>query len=82
MKGKVVLLVLAIVMDAMPTYLLLPVVSHMTMDFGLAYTRSETGYYSAPILGVYNLGRMVSAMPWGIITDRYGRRPVMLISII
>ena len=63
--GKVVLLVLAIIMDSMPTYLLIPVISHMIMDFGLASTRSSTGYYSAPIMGVYNLGRMISAMPWG-----------------
>ena len=81
MKGKVVLLVLAIIIDAMPTYLLIPVISHMIMDFGLADTRSTTGYYSAPIMGVYNLGRMVSAIPWGCFEDRYGRRPVVLISI-
>lgn len=76
------LLILANMIYAMPIYLILPVISHMIMDFGLADTRSETGYYSAPILGVYSLARMLSALPWGCIGDRYGRRPVLLISII
>ena len=51
MDRRVIMLILANSIYSLPIFIMVPAISHMIMDFGLASNRSETGYYTAPILG-------------------------------
>jgi len=40
-----------------------------------------SGYYSSFLLGSFTLGRLFSSFAWGMIADRFGRKPVMLANV-
>lgn len=52
------------------------------MDYGLADDRSATGYYTGFLCGSLMLGRAVGAPFWGWVADQWGRKPVLLISLL
>ena len=58
-----------------------PYASNMVMDFGLTDDRSATGYYAGFLCGGVMLGRALGAPFWGYAADRYGRKPVLVISL-
>ena len=59
-----------------------PIASQMIMYFKLVEDRSETGYWVGLLGGVMMIGRFISSPIWGILCDRWGRKPVMLTGII
>ena len=58
-----------------------PYASNMVMDFGLTEDRSATGYYAGFLCGGIMLGRAIGAPFWGYAADKYGRKPILLISL-
>ena len=52
------------------------------MYFKLVEDRSETGYWVGLLGGVMMIGRFISSPIWGILCDRWGRKPIMLTGII
>ena len=82
MYGTILMLLFSNILFATYMYSIVPAVNHMVMDFGLADTRSTTGYYASLILGVQFFGELLSAIPAGKIADRCGRKPVILASLI
>ena len=52
MYGTILMLLFSNILFATYMYSIVPAVNHMVMDFGLADTRSTTGYYASVILGV------------------------------
>ena len=51
------------------------------MDFGLASSRNETGYYTGLVGAALFVSRSIAAPLWGKYADTYGRKPTMLISL-
>ncbi|CAN0363359.1 unnamed protein product, partial [Scytosiphon promiscuus] len=39
------------------------------------------GYLTGLLSSVFMIGRLASAFFWGVLADRYGRRPVVLFSL-
>lgn len=58
-----------------------PMASKMITYFGLVENRTETGYWVGLLAGVLMIGRFLSSPIWGILCDKWGRRPVMLLGI-
>jgi len=54
----------------------------MVVDFGMASTTDSAGYFAGWITGMFMIGRVMSSIPWGILADRWGRKPCLLISML
>ena len=53
-----------------------PFVPQMIRDF--QFTESQNGFYCGVLASSYFLAQLISSFPWGVISDRIGRRPVLL----
>lgn len=54
----------------------------MVRDFHIANTEEDIGFYAGFLAASYMVGRAISAVFWGIISDRIGRKPVIAFSIL
>jgi MFS family permease len=59
----------------------LPYVAFMVVDFGMSPTVDSAGYYAGWITGTFMIGRTCTGLLWGMASDRYGRRPCLLITM-
>ncbi|KAL8162043.1 hypothetical protein V2J09_013532 [Rumex salicifolius] len=51
-------------------------------DFHIAEREEDTSYYAGYVGSAYMLGRALTSVYWGVIADRYGRKPVIIIGTI
>ena len=63
------------VIDILGFGILIPLVPYMADRFGVAPA------LITPILGVYSLCQLIAAPLWGRLSDRYGRRPILMSSL-
>jgi MFS family permease len=63
------------VTDILGFGILIPLVPYMADRFGV------TPAFITPILGIYSLCQLVAAPLWGRLSDRYGRRPILISSL-
>jgi MFS transporter, DHA1 family, tetracycline resistance protein len=63
------------VIDTLGFGILVPLVPYMADRFGTA------PQYITPVLGSYSLCQLLAAPWWGRLSDRYGRRPVLMSSL-
>jgi len=63
------------VIDVLGFGILIPLVPYMADRFGV------TPAFITPILGIYSLCQLVAAPLWGRLSDRYGRRPILIASL-
>ena len=61
---------------------LFPFVAFMVVDLGLVNSVNQAGAYAGYICGALMMGRFSSSLLWGIVADKWGRKPVMVISTI
>ncbi|KAK9686906.1 hypothetical protein K7432_014981 [Basidiobolus ranarum] len=47
-------------------------------DFDFVRDESEIGYYAGYIASSFALAQVLTSIPWGMLSDRIGRRPVLL----
>eukprot|EP01063_Lacrimia_lanifica_P037540 TRINITY_DN7731_c0_g1_i1.p1 TRINITY_DN7731_c0_g1~~TRINITY_DN7731_c0_g1_i1.p1 ORF type:complete len:493 (+),score=114.37 TRINITY_DN7731_c0_g1_i1:103-1479(+) len=59
---------------------LFPYLKFLVKDFGVA--EADAGYWVGLIAAAFMAGRSVTSAFWGWFADRYGRKPVMLISLV
>lgn len=57
-----------------------PYVALLVQHFGLA-ERSTTGYYAGYMTCAIMVGRMLGSGPWGWSTDKWGRKPSLVVSL-
>lgn len=55
-----------------------PYVYYMTKDFGIAKNDSEIAEYAGMLLSAFAFAEFLSGVAWGRLSDRIGRKPVLL----
>ena len=53
----------------------------MVRDFGIAETESDIGFYVGILASSFCVAQLFTSLPWGLLSDRIGRRPVLLIGL-
>ncbi|XP_052187577.1 probable peptide/nitrate transporter At3g43790 isoform X2 [Diospyros lotus] len=64
---------------ALPTSSLYPFVYFMIRDFHIAIREEDIGYYAGILGSSFMVGRALTSVLWGILADRYGRKPIVLV---
>ncbi|KAE9592774.1 putative major facilitator superfamily [Lupinus albus] len=67
---------------SLPISSLFPFLYFMVRDFNIAKTEADISSYAGYVGSAFMLGRGLTSVLWGIISDRYGRKPVLVIGII
>jgi len=60
---------------------LMPFLTFLIDDFDVAPTPEDIGTYSGYMVSSFMLGQLLFSYIWGNVSDRYGRRPVMLLGL-
>ncbi|XP_074310751.1 protein ZINC INDUCED FACILITATOR-LIKE 1-like [Silene latifolia] len=64
--------------NALPISSLFPFLYFMVRDFHIAKEEADVGYYAGFVGCSFMLGRALTSVLWGMIADRYGRKPVII----
>ncbi|KAF6151941.1 hypothetical protein GIB67_010515 [Kingdonia uniflora] len=64
---------------ALPISSLFPFAYFMIRDFGIAKREEDIGFYVGYVGSAFMVGRALTSIFWGVVADRYGRKPVILI---
>ncbi|KAJ3313769.1 hypothetical protein HDV04_001573 [Boothiomyces sp. JEL0838] len=62
--------------------MIFPFVYFMVRDFGIAKNETEIGNYVGLLTSSFCLAQFLTSLPWGWASDRYGRRPILLIGLL
>ena len=75
MRRQLAALFVFCVIDTLGFGILIPLVPYMAHRFGVA------PQFITPVLGSYSLCQLIAAPYWGRLSDRYGRRPILMSSL-
>lgn len=64
---------------ALPISSLFPFVYFMIRDFHIAKREEDIGFYAGFVGSSFMVGRALTSLFWGVVADRYGRKPIILI---
>ncbi|CAA2975091.1 protein ZINC INDUCED FACILITATOR-LIKE 1-like isoform X2 [Olea europaea var. sylvestris] len=64
---------------ALPISSLFPFLYFMIRDFHIAKREEDISYYAGYVGSSFMLGRALTSLLWGIVADKYGRKPVIII---
>ncbi|GMH20247.1 hypothetical protein Nepgr_022088 [Nepenthes gracilis] len=67
---------------ALPISSLFPFLYFMIRDFHIAKREEDIGFYAGFVGSSFMFGRALTSVPWGMVADRYGRKPVMMFGTI
>ncbi|GLT57765.1 hypothetical protein SLA2020_307140 [Shorea laevis] len=73
---------IVVLCTALPISSLFPFLYFMVRDFHIAKREEDIGYYAGYVGSAFMFGRALTSVFWGIVADRYGRKPVIVIGII
>ncbi|XP_039174034.1 protein ZINC INDUCED FACILITATOR-LIKE 1-like isoform X1 [Eucalyptus grandis] len=73
---------IVVLSTALPISSLFPFLYFMIRDFHIAKREEDIGYYAGYVGSSLMFGRVLTSLFWGIVADRYGRKPVIVIGII
>ncbi|KAL2326216.1 hypothetical protein Fmac_025274 [Flemingia macrophylla] len=76
------LLVFTVVIFSLDVYSDFVILLEVVRDFHIAKTEADISSYAGYVGSAFMLGRCLTSVLWGIIADRYGRKPVIVIGII
>ncbi|XP_076917661.1 protein ZINC INDUCED FACILITATOR-LIKE 1-like [Bidens hawaiensis] len=65
---------------SLPISSLFPFVYFMVRDFNIAEKEEDISYYAGFVGSAYMVGRALTSIFWGVVADRYGRKPIILVS--
>ncbi|XP_065041791.1 protein ZINC INDUCED FACILITATOR 1-like isoform X5 [Musa acuminata AAA Group] len=67
---------------ALPISSLFPFLYFMIKDLHVAKREEDIGFYAGFVGASFMVGRALTSLLWGMVADRYGRKPVIMLSII
>lgn len=65
---------------SLPISSIFPFLYYMVRDFNIAKREEDVSFYAGFEGSAFMVGRTLTAVLWGIVADRYGRKPVMIFS--
>ncbi|KVH92041.1 Major facilitator superfamily [Cynara cardunculus var. scolymus] len=65
--------------NALPISSLFPFLYFMIKDFHIAEDEEDISYYAGFVGSSFMVGRALTSVFWGVVADRYGRKPVIII---
>ncbi|KAG6556366.1 hypothetical protein Mapa_002309 [Marchantia paleacea] len=68
--------------NALPISFMYPFLYFMVRDMHVAKRDEDIGFYAGYIGSAFMFGRFLTSMQWGVIADKYGRKPVMLAGVV
>eukprot|EP01125_Pyxidicula_operculata_P014262 TRINITY_DN4749_c0_g1_i1.p1 TRINITY_DN4749_c0_g1~~TRINITY_DN4749_c0_g1_i1.p1 ORF type:complete len:483 (+),score=98.83 TRINITY_DN4749_c0_g1_i1:39-1487(+) len=78
-KGKIFVLSIVYLGEAFAVSMIYPFLQEMVADFHIS--EGDIGYYAGLIAASYNITQCVSSYFWGMLADKWGRKPVLLYSL-
>ncbi|XP_020101475.1 probable peptide/nitrate transporter At3g43790 isoform X1 [Ananas comosus] len=66
---------------ALPISSLFPFLYFMIRDLNIAEREEDIGFYAGFVGAAFMLGRAITSVFWGIVADRHGRKPIIVIGI-
>ncbi|XVF82746.1 hypothetical protein PTKIN_Ptkin16aG0074300 [Pterospermum kingtungense] len=73
---------IVVLCTALPISSLFPFLYFMVRDFHIAKRDEDIGSYAGYVGSAFMLGRALTSVIWGIVADRYGRKPVIIMGTI
>ena len=73
------ILCIVILCEPLSMMLIFPFLIFLLEDFGIA--ERDIGYYSGFIASSFSLAQLLTSAGWGALSDRIGRRPVLLMGL-
>eukprot|EP00257_Ricinus_communis_P026760 XP_025014174.1 protein ZINC INDUCED FACILITATOR-LIKE 1 [Ricinus communis] len=73
---------IVVLCTALPISSLFPFLYFMIRDFHIVEREEDIGYYAGYVGSAFMLGRALTSVFWGVVSDRYGRKPVIIIGTI
>ncbi|XP_059594974.1 protein ZINC INDUCED FACILITATOR 1 isoform X4 [Vitis vinifera] len=67
---------------ALPISSLFPFLYFMIRDFHIAKREEDIGFYAGYVGSSFMFGRALTSVIWGMVADRYGRKPVITAGLI
>ncbi|CAL9132214.1 unnamed protein product [Musa acuminata var. zebrina] len=67
--------------SALPISSLYPFLYFMIRDLNIAKRAQDIGFFAGFVGSAFMLGRSLTSIFWGMVADRYGRKPVIIISL-
>ncbi|XP_048326202.2 protein ZINC INDUCED FACILITATOR-LIKE 1-like isoform X2 [Ziziphus jujuba] len=80
--GDLFFIWIIVLSNSLPISSLFPFLYFMIRDFNIAKRQEDISFYGGFVGSSFMLGRALTAVYWGIIADRYGRKPVIIIGTI
>ncbi|KAI0498227.1 hypothetical protein KFK09_021468 [Dendrobium nobile] len=68
--------------SALPICSLYPFLYFMVRDLQIAKRAEDIGFYAGFVGAAFMFGRTLTSVFWGVVADRYGRKPVIITSIL
>ncbi|XXG52713.1 hypothetical protein AAC387_Pa03g0967 [Persea americana] len=69
---------IVVLCNALPISSLFPFLYFMIRDFHIAKRDQDIGFYAGYVGSSFMFGRTLTAIFWGMVADRYGRKPVII----
>ncbi|KAK2354266.1 protein ZINC INDUCED FACILITATOR-LIKE [Trifolium repens] len=79
---KLLIIWMVVLSATLPASSLFPFLYFMVRDFNVAKEEADISYYAGYVGSSFMLGRSLTSVIWGMVSDRYGRKPVLIIGII
>ncbi|GLT75353.1 hypothetical protein SLA2020_470840 [Shorea laevis] len=73
---------IVVLCTTLPISSLFPFLYFMIKDFNIAKREEDIGYYAGYVGSSFMLGRALTSVFWGLVADRYGRKPVIIMGTI
>jgi len=79
--GQIVLLCYARLVEPIAFFSIFPFIQQMILEVG-GVKEEDVGFYSGLIESLFSLTQMIFMISWGRISDKYGRKPVLVYSVV
>ncbi|OIV95482.1 hypothetical protein TanjilG_23925 [Lupinus angustifolius] len=73
---------MVVLCSSLPISSLFPYLYFMVQDFHIAKREEDISGYAGYVGSAFMLGRALTSILWGMVADRYGRKPIVMIGIV